>query len=47
MIKHFAQRMLADMSHIRVGLGVAGQADLDGDALAGDVLGKLMAIRHF
>ena len=43
-VEHLAQGMVREVAHAREGLGVAGEADFHGDALAGDVLGKVMDV---
>src|SRR5580698_10242436 len=40
-VKHLAQGMVREIAHAREGLGVAGEANLHGDALAGYVLGEV------
>jgi hypothetical protein len=43
-VEHQAQRMPGHGFQVRHGLEVAGEADLDGDALAGDVFGEMQDI---
>ena len=43
MLEHLLQRVVGDAPDGRGGLQVAGQADLDRDPLAGDVLGQVVA----
>jgi uridine kinase len=45
-VEHLAKRMLGKIAHAREGLGVAGEADFHGDALAGDVFGEMVNVRH-
>jgi len=45
-VEHLAQGMVREVAHAREGLGVAREADFHGDALAGDVLGEMVNIRH-